>query len=602
MVPDETGELVDIATAQSRICALYASGLAVCVDVQSRLRTVVFAANPGLQIRGSLKLRVADNLLCVASVWSVMCRAIDGAATPAGRVAEVRGPRGDWLLDSVRREICTTSTCVSIGSRELATPAAPMFPTTVLAEAGPLRRSAVTTENRWALDQCANSNGHGCLFCEGSGVCAKWRKSWDIAHTPPKMPRRATCINGPNQVERCPPTPPVRPIVMSEKTKHALIEKAWPVTTAPVSFGLVAQLPELGRRHRLVGNSSAMCVLGDDNALCATTTSLPRPVAGLPDWRNAEPVFMWATRLCALSRRDFRITCVDIDKPSLGIIAVNLPSTTQLEKYAGVIAASVQRLCYSDPRGGVTCLTTDANAPVELDAKTLLGLDANINAPTRSASRTSRTVGARYASDRYVTPFGPYLCRGETCVHAVTGDRAARRELPARTPLVLSPRATQEFAGYERRPTDTGVMACVPPVPKRDVATSLERLTDVSLPTVPMGRGGNWRCTRGNDAGFDVDVPTQWSRVIWWGSAACNATGSTVSCLPIQDGGRKMYTLDFGFAISAVDVSSELLCASGEAEAMPPVCWRLDPTVRTFTPQAVAVPASLQDAPSARIK
>lgn len=599
VVPVEPGELVDVATAKSNVCALYASGLAVCVDVLSRVRTVVFAANPSLALRGPLKLRVADELLCVASAWSVMCRSIDGSAMPDERVAEVRLPRGEWLLDSVRREICTMTDCVSVNPTEPAAPATPMFATAGLADAGPLRRSLVTAENRWALDECPTQNGRGCLSCEGNGLCAKWRKVLDIMRTPPKMPRRTTCVNGPNQVERCPPEPRARPIVLSDAAKRALIEKAWPTTTGTVSVGLVAELPNWGRQHRLVGNVSVMCVVSDEDAGCATASTPPHTVAWLPEWRNrnVEPLFVWATRLCALSRRDFRVTCSDIDRPSAGAIIVNLPSTTQLQTYTGVVAASAKRLCYSDPRGGVTCLTADALAPVELEVASFLGPAAAALVSTPNAARAARAVSsARYFSDRYVTLFGPYMCRGENCQHAVTAVRATTRELPTPKPMVLSPRATQEFASYERRPSDNGVMACVPPVPKRNSSTNLERLADVTLPTVPMRRGGTFRCTGGHDAGFDVDVPATWGRIMWWGSAACYATGSTVNCLPIREGGRKLHSVHVGFTIFAVDASSELLCASAEAETTAPVCWWLDPTAPTFVPVPMTVPADLRAA------
>ena len=601
VTPAEIGELVDLATAKNIVCALYASGLAVCVDVQSHMRTVVFAANPSLELRGPLKLRLADELLCVESAWSVMCRGLDGSAMPDLRVAEVRVPRGEWLLDAVRSQVCTTTNCVSVDPIAPATPTTPMFPAAVRADAGPLRRSAVTAENRWALDQCPTQNDHSCLYCEGSGVCAKWRKAWDIAQTPPKMPRRATCVNGPNQVERCPPTPRAKPIVMSEATKRALIEKSWSNPSAPVRVGQVAALPLLSRRQRLVGNLSAMCIVADEDGFCATTTTPPHAVAWLPAWRNAEPVFLWATRLCALSRRDFRVTCNDLDTASAAAVTVNLPSTTQLHSYGGVIAVSATRLCYSDPRGAVTCLTADANPPVELDAMTLRGLAANPQAASADAPRTSRAVSrASYYGDRYLTLVGPYLCRGDSCQHAVTAARASRRDLPEPSPLVLAPRATQEFAGYERRPTDNGVMACAAPRPRVEAATTLARLAAVSISTVPMGRGGNWRCTGGDDAGFDVDVPPRWSRVLWWGSAACHASGSTVSCLPIREEGRNMHRVNVGFTIYAVDASSELLCASAEATTTPPVCWRLDPNATTFVPQRVTIPVALLVAPPAR--
>ncbi len=603
----ETSELVDLATAKNNVCGLYASGLAVCVDVASRARTVVFAANPGLQIRGPLKLRVANQLLCVESAWSVMCRSLDGTAPSDLRVAEVRIPRGEWILDSVRSAVCTMTSCVSVNTAAPASPAAPMFALSVLPEAGPLRRSLVTTENRWALDQCPTQNGRGCLWCEGSGVCAKWRKALDILRTPPKMPRRTTCINGPNQVERCPPEPRARPIVMSDAAKRALIEKAWPTTMGTVAFGLVAELPDLGGRRRLVGAESAMCVVDTDDAFCATATTTPHSVARLPEWsnRNTEPVFVWATRLCALSRRDFRVTCSEIDSPSAAAVTVNLPSTTQLEKYTGVIAASTQRLCFSDPLGGVTCLTPDGTASITIDATTLRGTDAtpNLAVTTPGGARAKRSVSsARYFGDRFVTVNGPYLCRGDTCQHAVTAVRVMRDDVPKQPPLVLSPRATQEFAQYEKRPIDNGAYACAPPVPKREDASVLERLADVSLSTVPLDRGGNWRCTNGNDVGFDVEVPAQWSRVIWWGNSACQASGSMLSCLPIREGGRTIHTVDVGFEIFAIDASSELLCTSAEAAATPPACWRLDPSAGSFAAQRVTVPANLLAVPPATIR
>ena len=603
----ETGELVDLATAQNNVCGLYASGLAVCVDVVSRARTVVFAANPALQLRGPLKLRVANQLLCVESVWSVMCRSINSSAPSNQRVAEVRVPRGEWILDSVRGVVCTITTCVSVNTAAPASSAVLMFSSAVLPEAGPLRRSLVTTASRWALDQCPMQNGRGCLWCEGSGMCAKWRKALDIMRTPPKMPRRTTCVNGPNQVERCPPEPRARPIVMSDAAKRALIEKAWPTTEGTVAFGLVAELPDLGGRRRLVGSESAMCVVDPDDAFCATATTAPHSVARLPDWsnRNTAPVFVWATRLCALSRRDFRVTCSEIDLPSSAAVTVNLPSTTQLEKYTGIIAASNQRLCFSDPLGSVTCLTPDGAAPITIDATTLRGADgtSNLAVATADAARAKRSVSsARYFGDRFVTVNGPYLCRGDACQHAVTAVRVNRDDIPKQSPLVLSPRATQEFAQYEKRPIDNGAYACAPPVPKREDASVLERLADLSLPTVPLGRGGNWRCTNGTDAGFDVEVPTSWSRVIWWGNAACHATSSMLSCLPIREGGRTIHTVHVGFEIFAIDASSELLCVSAETVATPPICWRLDPSVGSFSPQLVTVPATLLAAPPARIR
>lgn len=603
----DTGELVDLATAKNHVCGLYGSGLAVCVDVSSRARTVVFAANPGLQLRGPLKLRVANQLLCVESAWSVMCRNIDGTAPSDRRVAEVRIPRGEWILDSVRRAVCTMTTCVSVNPAEPASAAVPMFALSVLPDAGSLRRSLVTAENRWALDQCPTQNGRGCLSCEGNGLCAKWRKTLDIMRTPPKMPRRTTCVNGPNQVERCPPEPRARPIVLSDAAKRALSEKAWPTTTGTVSFGLVAELPYWGRRHRLVGDESAICVVSDEDAGCATATTPPHTVAWLPEWRNryVEPLFVWATRLCALSRRDFRVTCSEINLPSATAVTVNLPSTTQLEKYTGVVAASTHRLCFSDPRGGVTCVTPDGAAPITIDATTLRGADAtaSIAVATPGVARAKRSVSsARYFGDRFVTVNGPYLCRGDTCQHAVTAVRVMRDDVPKQPPLVLSPRATQEFAQYEKRPIDNGAYACTPPVPKREEVSVLERLANVSLSTVPLDRGGNWRCTNGNDAGFDLEVPAQWSRVIWWGNSACQASGTLLSCLPIREGGRNMFTVEVGFEIYAIDASSELLCASAEAAGTPPACWRLDSIADTFVPQRVVVPAPLLAAPPAQIK
>jgi hypothetical protein len=269
-----------------------------------------------------------------------------------------------------------------------------------------------------------------------------------------------------------------------------------------------------------------------------------------------------------------------------------------------VVAAANQRLCFSDPLGGVTCVTPDGTAPITIDATTLRGTDASANlaVTTPGGAHAKRSVSsARYFGDRFVTVNGPYLCRGDACQHAVTAVRTSGDDVPDQPPLVLSPRATQEFAQYERRPIDNGAVACAPPVPKRQAASVLERLAAVSLSTVPLDRGGNWRCTNGKDAGFDVDVPARWSSVMWWGHSACHASGSTLSCLPIREGGRKMFTVEVGFEIYAIDASGELLCVSAEAAASPPICWRLDSIADTFVPQRV-VPAHLLEAPPARIK
>lgn len=561
---------LDFAITDDKICRLFASGQVTCVDASTRARTELFAANPALALRQELKLRAAGDLICLQTRWSVMCRTF---ADP--RVAEVHTPRDNWRLDPVKRQLCTAQQCISLEPGKLALPV----------EITDVDRdsAAYTARNHWALARCSGTDDK-CLSCEGRGVCAKWRYAWDTMHIGPKIITRGTgCVNGPNTVERCPPPPPPKRIVISEAAKGAAIAKHWGLVDDAVPWGVVATFAKLDYDSRLVANENAVCILQRKTAHCATTWVMPHDVQLPSKWRN-DDVFLWGSHACLLEADQFKISCMDIEG-NAGLRTIGLPSTTQMQRYQGTVAVGVQRLCYDDPSGGIACITANKNAAPELFAANEFGA-----APTGGVRPAKRSyVGDPTGADIRVA--GEFLCNVESCSHSQAKQVVPREQARTSiTALRLGANETMEFANYETRPRDNGVLACAPPKPRRTAVNELERVEPVSLQSAPLGRSGNLRCTNGHDGGVDVLVPNGW-RLRMWGDAVCDANGSVVACRLVRDGGRVEWTVEVGFKIESIDTSSHLLCVNPEAGAVGAVCWRREPGSQGFAPERIVVPA-----------
>lgn len=570
VVEVDDGTPLDFAITDDKICRLFASGKVTCLDVQTHARSELFAANPAMALRQELKLRAAGDWVCLQSRWSVMCRTF---ADP--RVAEVHTPRDRWRLDPSKRALCTATQCISLE------PGKPALP--VDSEKGDRDGGTYNALNHWAMARCTGNDAM-CLSCEGRGVCAKWRYAWDTMHMGPKIITRGTgCVNGPNTVERCPPPPPPKRIVISEAAKGAAIAKHWGVVDDAVPWGVVAKFAKLDYDSRLLANEHAVCILQRKTAHCATVSVMPHDVQLPSKWRLNDDVFLWGRYACLLEPDQFKISCMDIEGDA-GMRTIGLPSTTQMQRYQGTVAVGVQRLCYDDPSGGIACVTANMNAAPVLFAANEFG--AAPSAGVRSAKRSY--VGDPTGADIRVV--GEFLCNVESCSHSQAKQVVPREQARTSiTALRLGATETMEFANYETRPRDNGVLACAPPKPRRNAVNELERVEPVSLQSAPLGRSGNLRCTNGHDGGVDVLVPSSW-RLRLWGDAVCDANGSVVACRLVRDGGRVEWTVDVGFAIESIDTSSHLLCVNSDAGAAGAVCWRREPGSPGFAPARLVVP------------